>query len=92
MVAVDNPRPPCAKRAVKHKKFFLEDFEPCLFRCRPDVRKGFEETTVDLNVKHRAIQEFCSRHGVSPCNLIQTAWAIVIIWGGGCNVRIFHKH
>ena len=63
-------------------KTYLDGFNPCYFPALldglPDLLHDFHETAASLDVDNGTVLDFCSRHGLEPRCVFQTAWAIVV--------------
>ena len=67
---------------LKPAQPYLEGFEPCHFPIlldgAPDHEGNYQETTIKLDVNDSNLDDFCSQHRLTPCSVLQTAWAVVV--------------
>jgi amino acid adenylation domain-containing protein/non-ribosomal peptide synthase protein (TIGR01720 family) len=70
-----------AGEAIEFWKGHLDQITPCLFPTRgsrANINRQFRSLDVDLKTPASELLRFCDDRNLTPANLIQTAWAIVL--------------
>lgn len=71
-----------ADASIGYWKQYLGEVEPCHFPVlrdgQPSELHDVEAIHITLDAEARAISSFCRTHGLTPANLFQVAWALVL--------------